>query len=382
MKTVRVGLVGCGFMGKTHLYAIRNLPFFFASQNAPAGIGCRAEVVAICSSAPERAARMAEEFGIGRVHATPEALIADPDIDVVDICSPNPTHYGIAKAAMLAGKHVLCEKPLTVSVLEAEELVRLSRETGLTCGMVLNNRYLSPILRAKALVDEGALGRILSFDFAYRHNSCIDPERRAGWKQNADFGGGTLADLGPHIIDLCHHLCGELQRVIGRGQIAFPTHRSPSGEIWLTNADEAFYILAETTGGARGTITVSKLTQGANDELTFSIWGERGAISFSLMDPNYLYYYDATASGSPLGGVRGYTRIECVGRYPQPAMSFPTVKAPQGWLRGHTGALAHYLSAVAKGEQASPSFEDGLYVERVLAAAYQSQASGEEVTLC
>jgi predicted dehydrogenase len=131
-----------------------------------------------------------------------------------------------------------------------------------------------------------------------------------------------------------------------------------------------------------GTITVSKLTQGANDELSFSINGERGSLSFSLMDPNFLYFYDATSVGAPMGGVRGYTRIECVGRYPSPASGFPAIKAPQGWLRGHIGSMASFLSAVAHHTEFSPSFGDGAYVQTILEAAVHSDREGREVRLC
>lgn len=381
MKKVRIGLVGFGFMGKTHLYAVQNLPFFYRVGDEAGCLGVDAQVVAVCASTLESAERAAAAYGIPRAVESPQALINDPDIDVIDICSPNVYHYQVAKAAILAGKAVLCEKPLTVTVEEARDLARLAREHGVVCGTVFNNRFLSPVLRARQLVEEGRLGRLLSFDFAYRHNSCIDPDRRAGWKQDGDMGGGTLADLGPHIIDLCHYLCGDLSWVHGRGLIAFPTHLDANGDTWVTNADEAFYLLAGTSEGAMGTLTVSKLIQGANDDLTFSLYGEKGSLSFSLMDENFLYFYDATAPGSPVGGMRGYTRIECAGRYPAPASGFPTIKAPQGWLRGHLGCLAAFLQAVADGTPYSPSFEDGLYVQQVLAAAYESHKTGREVRL-
>jgi predicted dehydrogenase len=183
-------------------------------------------------------------------------------------------------------------------------------------------------------------------------------------------------------MDLCHYLCGELDFLLGRSQIAYPVHTKADGTLWETNADEAFYLICGTRGGAVGTVTTSKLTQGANDELTFSIHGEKGSLSFSLMDPNYLYFYDAAAPGGALGGERGYTRIECVGRYPAPASGFPAIKAPQGWLRGHIGCMAAYLSAVANGTACSPSFADGAYVQRILEAALESDRTGREVKLC
>ena len=377
MKKIRVGLIGAGFMGKTHLWSVRNLPFFYKTTD----LGYEAEVSAVCASTPAHAEAFAAEYGIPHAAACPDEIIADPTIDAVDICTPNPLHFEVAKAALLAGKAVLCEKPLTVTAAEAEELAALAEERGVVCGTVLNNRFLAPVMRARQLVDEGRLGRILGFEFSYKHNSCIDPDRRVSWKQTAEGGGGTWYDLGPHVVDLCHYLCGEFSYLLGKSQIVYPTHLMADGSTWKTNADEAFYLICGTKNGAVGTVTVSKLTQGANDELTFSVNGEKGSLSFSLMEPNYLSFYDATAVGSPMGGVRGYTRIECVGRYPSPASGFPTVKAPQGWLRGHIGCMANFLSAVAHGTPCEPSFADGAYVQTILEAALESDRLGREVRL-
>ena len=378
MKHIRIGLIGTGFMGKTHLYSVQNLPFYYSA----ADMGYTAEVVAVCGSSLEKGSAFAAEFHIPKAVATPDEILADPTIDAVDICTPNPLHFEIAKAAILAGKAVLCEKPLTVTAAEADELAFLASQKGVVCGTVFNNRFLAPVMRARQLIDEGRLGRILSFDFSYHHNSCIDPDRRVGWKQTAEYGGGTWYDLGPHVVDLCHYLCGEFSFLSGRSQIAYHTHLKADGSVWETNADEAFYLITGTKDGAMGTVTVSKLTQGANDELTFSVRGERGSLSFSLMDPNYLNYYDASAIGSPMGGVRGYTRIECVGRYPAPASGFPAIKAPQGWLRGHLGSMQNFLYSVAQGTPCTPSFEEGAYVQHILEMALESDRMGREVRLC
>ena len=378
MKKLRIGLIGIGFMGKTHLWSVQNLPFFYKTNK----LGFTAEVAAVCASTLQRAEAFAAEYGIPRAVATPEEILQDPSIDVVDICTPNPLHFEVAKAAILAGKSVLCEKPLTVTAAEAAELAALAAERDVVCGTVFNNRFLAPVMRARQLIDEGRLGRLLSFEFSYKHNSCIDPDRRVGWKQTAEGGGGTWFDLGPHVVDLCHYLCGELAWLTGKSQIAYPTHLKADGTLWETNADEAFYLICGAQNGAMGTITVSKLTQGANDELTFSLHGERGSLSFSLMDPNFLHFYDATAVGSPMGGVRGYTAIECVGRYPAPASGFPAIKAPQGWLRGHIGSMATFLTAVANHAPFAPSFTDGAYVQTILEAALQSDREGREVRLC
>jgi predicted dehydrogenase len=164
-----------------------------------------------------------------------------------------------------------------------------------------------------------------------------------------------------------------LKEVSGMSQIAYPVRTGRDGGVWQTNADESFYLLGKTDAGACGTIAVGKLQPGANDDLSFEIWGEKGALKFSLMEPNWLYYYDNTAADAPIGGLRGFTRLECIGRYP--GLVFPSVKAPAGWLYGHLASMHAFLSAAASGTPFSPTLQDGLYVQRVMEAAYASYAA-------
>jgi predicted dehydrogenase len=239
-------------------------------------------------------------------------------------------------------------------------------------------------MRAKQLIDEGRIGRILSFEGKYLHNSAADVNKPAGWKQDSTVcGGGVLLDLGSHVIDLLGFLCGPLKEVCGMSQIAYPVRTGRDGGVWQTNADESFYLLGKTDAGACGTIAVGKLQPGANDDLSFEIWGEKGALKFSLMEPNWLYYYDNTTADAPIGGLRGFTRLECIGRYP--GLVFPSVKAPAGWLYGHLASMYAFLSAVSAEKAFYPSFADGAYVQAVMDAAYRSDENNgarTEVTRC
>ena len=374
-KDLRIGLLGFGSMGRTHTWAVRNLPFFFGA------LPFRAVTAGVCTTTEEKSRRVAEEFGIPIATANEDDLIGNPDIDIIDICTPNNCHYRTVKKALAAGKHVLCEKPLCLTGAEADELAALERASGKTCGMVFNNRWLAPVMRAKQLIDEGRLGDLISYHAVYRHNSCLDPARRAGWKQNRDIcGGGTLFDLGSHVIDLMTWLCGRMIRVAGHAQIVCPTHLDRDGNEWRTNADEAFYMNAETADGVFGTMEFSKVTVGENDDLSFEIFGRSGALKFSLMEPNWLYFYDATLPDAPLGGSKGYTRIECVGRYP--GMVFPSPKAPAGWLYGHLYSMYAFLSAVAENRPFSPSLADGAEVQRVISAVDEHPMTLETVSPC
>ncbi len=372
-KKLTIGLLGFGSMGRTHLWAVKNLPFFYGD------LGFSAEVLGVCTTSPEKSQRVVSEFGIPRAAKSAEELISDPDIDIIDICTPNICHFDQLRQALAQGKHILCEKPLCINAEQAKEIALVAKEQKKVCGMVFNNRWLSPALRAKGLIDEGRIGRILHFHASYLHNSCIDPDRRVGWKQDKEIcGGGVLFDLGSHVIDLMSHLCGRFECVSGQSQIAYQTHTAPNGEPWTTNADEAFYLHTVTKDGAHGTIEVSKLTNGASDDLSFEIYGEKGSLKFSLMAPDWLWFYDATAQGTPIGGTRGWTQIECVGRYPD--MIFPSPKASTGWIYGHLNSMKNYLSHVSEGLPFAPSLEDGAYVQLVMDAAYRSDSRGGVLT--
>ena len=375
-KTYNIGLLGFGAMGKTHAFCVDNLKYYYTA------LPFSARIKGVCTTSVERSQRVAAEYGFDIATASEDDLINDPDIDIVDICTPNIYHYDTIKKAIRAGKHIYCEKPLCVSADDADELAALARNSGKICTVVFNNRHIAPMLKAYELIAEGRIGRVLSFSAEYLHNSCTDICRPAGWKQNKDIcGGGVLFDLGSHAIDLIYSLCGEFDSVYGMPQIAYAQRKGADGSQWQTNADEAFYMLCKLRSGAVGTITVSKLINGANDDLTVAVYGERGSLRFSLMQPNFLYFYDASTKPSALGGDCGYKAIECVGRYPAPGGAFPAPKAPTDWIRGHVGSMYSFINSVYTGIQAHPDFSDGAYVQKIMEAAYRSSVLKQEVKI-
>ncbi len=369
-RQLNIGLLGFGAMGKVHSYAVQNMNFYYS------GLPFDAKIVGVCTTSAEKSRMVANEFNLGVGVDNEDILINSPDIDIIDICTPNIYHYETLKKAIFAGKHIYCEKPLCVNADEAREISALAKEHGLICNIVFNNRFIAPIMRAKQLINDGHIGRVLSFSAEYLHNSCTDIQKNAGWKQNSDIcGGGVLFDLGSHVIDLIYLLCGEFEAVSGTAQIAYTQRCGSDGKPWNTNADEAFYMTARLSCGAVGTICVSKLINGANDDLSLCIYGEKGSLRFSLMQPNFLYFYDATQKPDTLGGNTGYKAIECVGRYPSPGGMFPAPKAPSSWIRGHVESMYEFLNSVYTGIPHSPDFSDALHVQSVMEAAYHSAKS-------
>ena len=374
---MNIGLLGFGSMGRTHTWAVENIKFYYKEPPF------EAKIKGVYTRTPETRESAANAFGFDIAAASEDELIYNDDIDIIDICTPNTSHYETLKKAINAGKHVYCEKPLCVNAAQAYEIAELADKRGVVGKIVFNNRYMSAMLAAKKLVDSGKLGRILSFRCTYLHSSCTDLTKAAGWKQNKDIcGGGVLFDLGSHAIDLVYHICGKFKEVNGRAQIAFPTRPGMDGKLWQTNADEAFYMIAELECGAVGTIEASKITVGANDDLTLEVYGTDGSIRFNLMDPNYLSFYDNTKPSGDFGGERGFTKIECVSRYAAPAGIFPGIKAPTGWLRGHLGSMYDFLDAVHKNNtQSHPNFTDAAHIQRVMEAGYESSATGRGVKI-
>ncbi len=371
-KKIGIGIIGFGNMGMAHSYSIENLKFF--AKELP----FEAYIVGVVTRSEEKSRAIAEKYGFPAYFKTEDELISDPEVDVVDICSPNHLHLEAIKKAKAAGKHILSEKPLCPTYAEAREA---ALPYGKVSGTVFNNRHLSAPMRAKELISEGRLGRILSFDCTYFHNSCLFPEKNAGWKQSGEYGAGVLRDLGSHCIDLIYFLLGEYESVFAKKQIAFESRLGVDGKSWQTDADEAVYITASMKCGAVGTIRASKLVSGANDDLSFEINGSEGSLRFSLSDIDRLYFYDAKRSGGAYGGEGGFTAIEAFGRYPAPFGAFPSVKATQGWLRGHVMSMYSFLSSVYEGRIFQPSLEDGAYVAAVVECADISDREKRFVSL-
>ncbi|HOS43573.1 MAG TPA: Gfo/Idh/MocA family oxidoreductase, partial [Armatimonadota bacterium] len=303
------------------------------------------------------------------------------DIHIIDICSPNSAHAEQLLAAMAAGKHIYCDKPLVVG---AENMAKVEAALATypgTAQMALQYRFFPATMRAKQLIDAGALGNIVSFRASYLHAGSVDPHRAMGWKQLKSEGGGVLQDLGSHVLDLMNYLIGPIARVVCDANIIYPTRPNAKGELVPVEADDIMLMLAKLPNGATGTIEASKLATGAEDEMRFEIHGDNGAVRFNCMQPNYLEFYDLTQPETPLGGTRGWTSIACVQRFDKPGGAFPGPKFSIGWIRSHMHSAFNFLQAIAEGARPHPSLADGLALQRMLAAAQQSSDAGAWVDL-
>ncbi len=362
MKEYRVGILGFGFIGKVHAYAYRTLPFYCDP------VPLAARLTHVVTSRTETAEAARRLIGADRAATDHREVTENPDVDIVHICTPNHLHAEALLAAIRHGKHIYCDKPLCADAAEAEAVRAALADYRGTAQMTFHNRFFPATLRAKALVEEGALGRILQFRAAYLHSGNVDAAAPARWKLTRAGGGGVIADLASHVVDLVDHLIGPLAATCALTTTAYPERPAvgdPSRRV-AVDAEDCVLALARMESGAVGTVESSKLATGSEDELRLEIHGTGGAIRFNLMDPHHLEYCDASVPHRPLGGTRGFLRIACGHRYEAPATSFPSPKASVGWLRAHVECLAHFLRAVAAGQAAQPDLLQGVRVQQLM----------------
>lgn len=389
MKQYRVGLLGFGFIGKVHAYAVRNLPFFY-------DLPFSATVTHVATSS-EESAKLAKDqldqiFAEG-VSASVgfEPLMEDDALDVIAVCTPNNLHLEPITAALASGKAVYCDKPLADTLSSAEQIAAVASEgkAASRLGMVFQNRFFPATMEAKRIMESGSLGRVLSFRGNYLHSGNAAPGAPLKWKLDASRGGGVIADLGSHLIDLLTWLIGPVEELQNRKQIAFsqrPSVEDPSRRIEVTGED-AFYALTTLRGPGgevvEGTMEASKLAQGTQDELRIEIHGSEGAIRFNSMQPNFLEVYGSALSGATSGTLSpgGWSRLDTVQRYEAPARAFPGPKNSVGWMRAHAANFAEFLRAIDEKRPPEPGLTAGLAVQQVMAALQEAAERGSRVKL-
>jgi predicted dehydrogenase len=377
MKTYNVGLLGFGMIGKVHAYGYLNLPLFYDPVPLPA------RITHVVTARPETAEKARQTIGADAAATDYRTVTENPAIDIVHVCTPNHLHKEALLSAIAHGKHVYCDKPLVAAMAEAHQIAAVLPSYRAVGQMTFQNRFFPATLRAQQLLGEGRLGKVLSFRAAYLHGGNVNPAAPLKWKLQAAAGGGVIADLGSHLLDLLDWLIGPFRAVAAATTTAYPDRPAPADPQTRLPADaeDGVVAMAAMQSGALGTIEATKLATGAEDELRLEIHGSLGALRFNGMAPHHLGWHDATATDEPLGGLRGWNRIDTGGRYPPPATRFPTPKAATGWIESHVACLANFLRAVAAGQAAEPSLYQGLRVQHLMECLRRSASTGGWVSV-
>ncbi len=364
MKTYNVGIIGFGFIGKVHAYGHINLSLFYDP------LPFRTRITHVCTSRKETAEKGKAQIDAQVATTDFREITENPDIDIVHVCTPNNLHKEALLSAIRQNKHIYCDKPLVVDMKEAEEVKAALKDYSATGQMTLQNRFFPATIRARQLIEENLLGDILEFRACYLHSGSANPMAPLKWKLSAKSGGGVIADLGSHVLDLIHYLLGDYQEIMAATHIAYPQRPSADdpGKLVPVDAEDCVMIMARMKSGAMGSIEATKLATGTEDEIRFEVHGSAGALRFNGMDAHHLEAYDATLSDKPAGGRRGWTRIDTGQRYDKPA-GLPGPKLAIGWIRSHMACLYNFLSSVEKGEPGNPGLDQGVYIQNLMECA-------------
>ena len=369
MNALNIGLLGYGSIGRVHAMSYRQLPFMYP------GTLPLLNLHSVCTTRTETAEAAKAEAGFEHALTDSDLLISDSDVQLIDVSLPNHLHLPAVAAALSAGKHVYCEKPLAGNIADARGIVRAVESSRGSFGMVFQYRYIPALMKAQEMIQDGAIGRIYTFRAEYLHSGYQNPARPLSWRMKKEEGGsGALGDLGSHVIDLVRYLIGEFDSLQGHLE-TFIDHRpvSPgSAQTGKVTVDDVAWLRARMKNGSIGTIEASRFATGTLDDLRIWIYGERGAFRFDLMDANFLYWFDESHASGQYGGSRGWQRLDTVANYPGAKM--PPARAPLGWARAHAESQYRFITAIARGEEPSPGIIDGLRTQLVIDAVERSAA--------
>ncbi|XXG07548.1 Gfo/Idh/MocA family oxidoreductase [Micromonospora sp. SH-82] len=384
-RELRVGMVGYAFMGAAHSQAWRTV-------NRVYDLPARVRMAAICGRDPEKVADAADRLGWESAMTDWRELIARDDIDLVDVCTPGDSHAEITLAALAAGKHVLCEKPLANTVAEARAMTAaaaVAQAAGVRSMCGFNYRRVPAVTMMQQLVADGRLGTIRHVRAVYLQDWIVDPQFPLVWRLQKDkAGSGALGDIGAHIIDLTQFVTG--QRIAGVSAVTetFVKERpltagstglaagGPTGDTEVATGpvtvDDAAVFVARLDGGAVATYEASRFATGRKNALRVEVNGSLGTLVFDLERLNELEYYDATRPAAE----QGFSRI-LVTEGDHPYMS---AWWPPGHLIGYEHSFTHQMrdlvEAIALGVDPAPSFADALQVQLVLEAVERSARLG------
>ncbi len=379
MSEIGVGLVGYKFMGRAHSNAYRQVARFFDVDPVPV-------MRAICGRDLEATTNAAAQLGWQEVETDYHALVNRDDIGLVDVSTPGYTHREVVLAALDAGKHVLCEKPLANSLEEASEMLLAARKAG-TINMVnFNYRRVPAVQFAKKLIDEGRLGTIRHWRAVYLQDWLVNETVPLAWRLKKEFAGsGALGDIGAHILDLSQFLVAPVTSVVGtldtfiKQRPVEARNTGGSGLSWEAGdemgdvtVDDSTTFLARFENGATGTFEATRMATGRRNYNRFEINGSLGSIAFNLERLNELeVYFREDESG--LQGFRTLNVTESV--HPYTAAWWPAGHII-GWEHTHVHVVKDLLDGIRTGVNPLPSFEDGYKNQAVLDAVARSSESG------
>lgn len=366
-----VGIVGDGLMAKEHSMAWRNVQAVYGD------VPVEPRLAMIMHPDEDRARAAAQRYGVERWTTSWEELVADPEVDVVDIVTPNTFHKDVAIAASRARKHIWCEKPLAVTADDAAQMTEAAEAAGVQTLLGFTYLHNPALALAKSLIAEGELGEIVSFTGSFTADTMIDPDVPFSWRlDRSRAGGGAFADLGSHLVSIARYLVGDISKVNGMSRIVVPTRMSTEKDgrrqIHKVDNDDVTVAMIEFAAGAFGSLFASRVATGRAFEVAVTVTGTRGSVRFSQQDE---YKLEAKLGSDPFDP-HGYRTIEVGPGHGDFGHLWPMSGINVGLHELKIFEVRRLIDAIVRGEPADPDFRAGLEIQRVIEAVERSAQSG------
>ena len=376
MKELGIALIGYGGVARVHAMAYRAIPFHYGLPSDTF------KIIGVVSKNPKAAETASKEIQCEVWTTDYHDLLAREDVDLVDICVPNHLHEELILAAAAAGKHIFCEKPLAMDVLQGKRIVAAVEQAGVKNQLNFNFRFYPAVSRARQMIAEGFLGRVYSFRGCFYRSSYINPDKPLSWRLKKEIaGGGALFDLGSHVLDLIYYLLGDFGSVYATVDTLIKERPIASGskEKGPVDVDDIVLMQVRMANSVLGTVEISRMGTGATNDMKVEIFGEKGALRFSAEEPSWLEVFDVHDPDQPIGGMSGFRKVQAVGRFE--GHKAPDWSMAPGFVTTFVESQYRFLQAVSDDLQPAPTFKDGLHIQEVMQAAICSSEETRWVSI-
>jgi len=374
MKTFKIGLIGFGFIGKVHAQAYHSIPYCFPDSPF------KAQITAVLRNHPTQDEDLLQTLQIP-LCTNDERLFWEQDFDILDICTPNSSHYAYCKKAIEKNIPIYCEKPLTNNIEEARTLVKLAEERNLATHTAFTLRFRPAVALAKDILTSKYLGEIYHFQTRFFHSSYLDPNRPMSWRLQANIaGGGALTDLGIHSFDLIHYLLGDCEWLQCQTKTFIKTRpKINQTEPAIVDVDDWAHCILQIKNGGIGSVESSRMAGGSDDLTDLEIYGSQGSLKIDFNHPEKLYLFDATKKCWILSETLPHDIPATFSN----SFLWPATKQSLGApLNAHIASIVNFFNCLEKGIPSSATFKDACASQEFLHAAYCSAAEeGEKVFL-
>lgn len=368
MEKISFSLIGVGSIGVVHAWAARSVLHSFDDMDLD-----KINLRGVYNRTVSKAEWAKKRFGFQYYTGDWREILKDSETNAVSITLPNNMHLELVKEFSQAGKHILCEKPLGVNLDEAVKMYEMVKDSGIVNAVALVLRFMPSVAFAKKYIDEGKLGDVYHFRAIVAHSRYVNPDLKIEWRMKKSIsGGGALADIGIHLIDLGRYLLGDISELVADTRTFIRERKTADGKVDIVDVDDAALLIMRFKNGVMGSLEATRFGPGFQELDRIEIHGSNGMIRFYLENPFEVYVYSKEEENP------GVKRVILK---PWQNSIWPPSKSIEGWGFLFVVLMHDFFKGILEGKSVKPDFYDGLKAQEVVEAAYQSAVERKWVEL-